>query len=175
MPTRFIKESACTSPNLARLSHGAERCFWRLVTKADDYGRFDANPLVIAGTCFPLIPQVTENDTRLWLEEMVKASLIKLYRSNDRRFGTFLGWDRHQVKRASKSKFPPPPTVVRSRKQMLASVSENKQPQANASVFGSNRIRSSYSDNRIRSSEANGPQPIGVILEQHKDQIIKAQ
>ena len=55
MPSRVIRESALNSPTLAKLSHGAERLFWRLTIIADDAGRFDAHPTVVKARCFPLL------------------------------------------------------------------------------------------------------------------------
>src|SRR5437899_2293748 len=54
MPSRIIRESATTSRSLNQLSDAGERIFWRLVTVADDHGRFDADPVVLLAKCFPL-------------------------------------------------------------------------------------------------------------------------
>ncbi len=109
MPNRMIRDSARTSPTLAKLSHGAERCFWRLTTSADDYGRFNAEPGVIRGLCFPaMLAKVPERLVTAWLTELRLAPLISCYRVGDKHVGYFLTWDRHQRTRAKDSKFPPP-------------------------------------------------------------------
>ena len=43
MPNRIIKESICTSENIAALSMGAEVLFYHLIVKADDYGVYFGN------------------------------------------------------------------------------------------------------------------------------------
>src|SRR5437879_4265860 len=75
LPRRYAKESALTSPNLAQLSAGAERLFWRSMVKADDYGRFDADPEIVRGGCLPKVPCSLE-EVAGWLQEMAKARLI---------------------------------------------------------------------------------------------------
>ena len=108
MPNRDIKESARTSPTLAQLSHGAERLFWRLTTFCDDYGRFDASPIVVRTACLPLVPRVTDKDVRAWLNEFGRANLARFYCAGDRVFGYLVSWSRHQRIRNKMSKFPDP-------------------------------------------------------------------
>ncbi len=40
MPSRILKESICTSENLATISAEAEVLFYRLIVKADDFGLY---------------------------------------------------------------------------------------------------------------------------------------
>ena len=54
MPSRIIKESITTSESLSEVSAEAERLFWRLVVKADDFGLYYGNPRILASMCFPL-------------------------------------------------------------------------------------------------------------------------
>jgi hypothetical protein len=76
MSNRMIRESALTSPTLARLSHGAERTFWRLTVVADDFGRFNAEPSVVRARCFPLLLEaVKDRAVARWLDEMRAAEL----------------------------------------------------------------------------------------------------
>ena len=46
MPSRIIKESITTSESLDGISDEAERFFWRLVVKADDFGLYHGNPKI---------------------------------------------------------------------------------------------------------------------------------
>ena len=46
MPSRIIKESITTSESLSEVSADAERLFWRLVVKADDFALDPKNPRV---------------------------------------------------------------------------------------------------------------------------------
>ena len=52
MPSRIIKESITTSESLSEVSADAERLFWRLVVKADDFGLYYGNPRILASMCF---------------------------------------------------------------------------------------------------------------------------
>jgi hypothetical protein len=111
MPNRMIRESARTSPTLAKVSHGAERCFWRLTTLADDFGRFNAEPSVVRALCFPtMLEKVPQRHVAAWMDELRSAGLIRCYRVGDKHVAAFLTWDQHQRTRAEKSKFPDPPS-----------------------------------------------------------------
>ena len=129
MPSRIIRESCRTSPTLAQLSHGAERLFWRLTTIADDYGRFEADPRILKGSCFSVVDSVTIGHCRRWLEEMIKADLVLTYNINGKEYGYFLTWSKHQRKRPSKSKYPDPP-------QLAATRGESPQPAAVVIGYG---------------------------------------
>ncbi len=167
MPTRYLKESINTSHNMAELSHGAERMCTRLITRADDYGRFDAHPEVIKGGCFPLVKNATIEDIVGWKKELAQWKLVRYYRINGREYGYFITWEKHQGKpRAKQSKFPDPPIPVGIRRQVRALVRKPGHPQAD-----SPGIRSSVSEssNRLRSSipeVRSGPQPIRAVIQQ---------
>lgn len=107
MPTRFIKESCRSSKNLDRVTDFEERLFWRLITTADDFGRFLADPELVRSACFP-------RRERLPLQKLVDAlaglqrnHLITLYSVKDRQYGQFCTFEEHQGKpRSRKSKYP---------------------------------------------------------------------
>lgn len=110
MPTRYIKESARTSRNLWAVSDFSERLFWRLITTADDFGRFMACTLIVKSTCFPLVDSMKASRVERALEEMAHCELIQLYQVGDRRYGVFVNWEKHQGEpRAKHSKYPNPP------------------------------------------------------------------
>jgi hypothetical protein len=110
MPNRIIKESALTSRDLDLLSDGAERLFWRMTVTADDVGRFDADPRVVLAKCFPLrIDRLKSATSSRWLTELVSAGIVKLYSVDDRVYGFFPSWGKHQRIYGLKSKFPEPP------------------------------------------------------------------
>jgi len=115
VPTREIKESSLTSQTLAALSHGAERCFFRLTLVADDFGRFEADPELIRSRCYPrMLDKVKPAHLAGWLHELVVADLIRLYeaettKSPRRAYGYFPTWLKHQRQRAKWSKYPAPP------------------------------------------------------------------
>lgn len=111
MASRIIRESSRTSPTLAKLSHGAERLFWRLTTYADDWGRFEADPEIVRGACLPTVSGVTTKHVQAWLAELSKG-LVRFYAVNERQYGVFLTWFKHQRKRDGQAKHPDPPAEV---------------------------------------------------------------
>ena len=115
MPNRIIKESARTSRTLNKLSPEAERLFWRLLTVADDYGLFEAEPDLLLSTCFPLKVSTLKSTTvEQWFDELLHVRLVGCYDDGERVLGQFLTWENHQQIRAKRAKFPlPTPETIR--------------------------------------------------------------
>jgi hypothetical protein len=109
-PNRIISESCRSSKTLDQLSAEAERMFWRLTTVADDFGRFMADPALMATACFPLKvgTQGIVKDVGAWYEELEIVRLVQTYRIGERLYGFFVTWDDHQSRRAKYSKYPDP-------------------------------------------------------------------
>ena len=109
MPNRIIWEKCRTSPTLANISADAERLFWRLMTTADDFGRFEGETDVIRAACFPKqLDQYSHKKVDQFLAELVQEGAVALYTANGRRYGHFLQWGEYQRTRAEKSKYPEP-------------------------------------------------------------------
>ena len=109
MGNRIIKESCRTSDQLNQLSDGAERMFWRLVTVADDFGRFEADPITLKALCFPrMVDTLKTPKVKGWIDEFLAVGLIKLYQVNGKTYGFFHTWEKHQRRRAQFSKHPAP-------------------------------------------------------------------
>ena len=109
MPNRIIKESICTSEDIAGLSMGAEILFYHLIVKADDYGVYFGNEQIIKNTCFPLkSTEIKLKQVESWMNELIKAGLIFAYIAEDgKKYIQFVKWAKHQQIRAKKSKYPP--------------------------------------------------------------------
>lgn len=114
MPNRIIKESICVSKSLSETSILAQDLYKRLITYADDYGRFNCDPTIILARLFPReMDWLFEDEIWDCILELCSVSKIKIYRVNDRRFtydlfGYFPFWNEHQRVRDSKTKCPPP-------------------------------------------------------------------
>ena len=108
MPNRIIKESICTSEDVAKLSMGAEILFYHLMVKADDFGVYFGNEQIIKNTCFPLkSSEIKLKQVESWLNELIKAGLIFAYIAEDgKKYIQFVKWSKHQQIRAKKSKYP---------------------------------------------------------------------
>ena len=109
VPNRIIKESICTSEDIAGLSMGAEILFYHLIVKADDYGVYFGNEQIIKNTCFPLkSSEIKLKQVASWLNELINAGLIFAYVAEDgKKYIQFVKWAKHQQIRAKKSKYPP--------------------------------------------------------------------
>jgi uncharacterized glyoxalase superfamily protein PhnB len=111
VPNRMIRETILTSPTLDQLSGDAERLWHRLTVVADDFGRFDADPRVILARCFPLkTDELKSNKVSYWFQQLLDTGAVVTYSVNNRSYGQFVNWSKHQRKRASHSKFPDPPS-----------------------------------------------------------------
>lgn len=108
MPNRIIKESICTSEDIAGLSMGAEILFYHLMVKADDFGVYFGNEQIIKNTCFPLkSSEIKLKQVESWLNELIKAGLLFAYVAEDgKKYVQFTKWAKHQQIRAKKSKYP---------------------------------------------------------------------
>jgi hypothetical protein len=136
VPNRIIKESICTSENLNQLSPEAENLFYRLIVKADDFGCYFGNVKIIKNTCYPLKSDaIKDKQISARLNELVNAGLVILYQTVDgKQYIKLAKWDKHQQKRAKRSKYPVPEadgaTIISSAiicNQMQANVPENRE------------------------------------------------
>ena len=111
MPNRILKESINESLSLSETSFFAEDLYKRLITYADDYGRFNADAQIILARLYPReIGIVSESDIEGALTELIGAEKIAFYTSDARReiYGCFPRWAEHQNIRTVKSKYPDP-------------------------------------------------------------------
>lgn len=129
MPSRIIKESITTSESLSEVSADAERLFWRLVVKADDFGLYYGNPRILASMCFPLDPP-KEQKIRAWLSELVAAGMVGTYTASEdgKQYLKLMSWDKHQQQRAKKSKFPLPVSFDNTCNQRKGNQMKSKVP-----------------------------------------------
>lgn len=107
MPNRIIKESICTSDSIDALTAFEEVVFYRLIVNCDDFGRLDARPKVLVAKLFPL-KDMKPSDMEAALQSLVSAGLITLYQVDGKPYLQMNTWDRHQTRRANKSKYPGP-------------------------------------------------------------------
>lgn len=70
MPMRLVREGIITSERVNMLSEGAELFYRRLMSRADDYGRFEANPTLLRAALYPLrLDRITDADVKRWMAE----------------------------------------------------------------------------------------------------------
>lgn len=103
---RTIKPEFAESESNGRLSRDARLLFILLISHADDYGRFRANPRWLANTLFPF-----DDDARglieAWLDELDGAGKIRLFRVKGDSYGDIPKWAEHQkVDKPGKPRLP---------------------------------------------------------------------
>ena len=134
MPNRIIKESICTSKSIDKLTPEEEIFCYRLIVNADDYGRFDADPVLLRSRLFPRrTDKIKLEQIDKWLHSLAAtAEMIVLYTHNNKPYLQFANWEEHQQIRAKKSKFPAP----NDEGSVLIAFDINcNQPTANVPVF----------------------------------------
>ncbi len=120
MPSRILREGIISSPRIDRLSMGAELFYRRLMSVADDHGRYYAEPATLVGACWPTTPEkVCAVDVKQWLSECCASDvqLISIYENKGRKYLQMT--DFRQQTRA-KSKFPDPDNHLLSTREASA-------------------------------------------------------
>lgn len=108
MPNRIIKESIRTSEDVNRMTDFQFRLWVSLITYVDDYGRGDARPEIIKGSCFPLRDRITKKDIEAALEALADIGCVSLYEVDGKPYLYFPTWESHQRIQTKKSRFPAP-------------------------------------------------------------------
>lgn len=111
MPNRILKESINESRDLTSCTFFAQDLFKRLITYADDYGRFNADPQIMIARLYPRELSIVDiSDLMDAIIELVGVGKIAFYTAHPRHevFGCFPKWDEHQRIRDSKKKAPDP-------------------------------------------------------------------
>lgn len=106
MATRIVREGVLSSEVINSLSERAELFYRRLMSVADDYGRFWAHPKILHANVYSLrLDQVSEADVKQFLSECVAAKVVMLYGD-----GKYLEIPKFGQQTRTKSKFPTPTT-----------------------------------------------------------------
>lgn len=111
MPNRILKESICESRSLSHCSTFAEDLYKRLITYADDYGRFNADTQIMLARLYARDMQsISEDDVIDGLVELAGEGKIQFYTAQPRHevYGCFPSWAEHQRVRESKARCPDP-------------------------------------------------------------------
>lgn len=106
MPNRIIKESICKSDTLNHLSAEAEVFFYRLLVNCDDYGRFSADPDLLASLLYPRKRSLRSSTVKKWLQEVANVGLVIIYKHGGDMLLQVRTWDQHQQIRNKRSKYP---------------------------------------------------------------------
>lgn len=125
MPDRIVRAGILTSDSVNSLSWAAECFYRRLMSVADDYGRYDGRPSILRASLYPLkLDRVSERDIETWLRQCEAAGLVTVYTVDSRQYLEILKFD--QRLRALTSKWPPPPTSADIRPRMTTDAAESE-------------------------------------------------
>ncbi len=104
--SRMIREGFLDSEKVAALSWRTECFFHRLLLVADDYGLFDARPMVLRTRLFPLhLDKVSNQDIQDCLHETEGAGLVRVYCVGGKDYVQIINFGQ---RRQSKPRFPLP-------------------------------------------------------------------
>jgi hypothetical protein len=107
MPDRVVRQDILTSDPVNMLSWAAEVFYRRLMSLADDYGRYEARPSLLRASLYPLkLDRVSEPDVVKWMGECSEAGLVRVYTVNAKEYVEIQKFG--QRLRAMKSRYPPP-------------------------------------------------------------------
>ena len=108
MPNRIIKDSIAKSEKVSGLTDFQFRLWVHLITYVDDYGRGDARPAIIKGSCFPFRDRMTNKDIEKGLADLAGAGCVGLYTVDGKPYLYFPNWEQHQRVRTKVSRCPSP-------------------------------------------------------------------
>ena len=144
MPSRILREGIITSERVNSLSVDAELFYRRLMSVADDYGRYYAHPGILRAACYPLrLDSVSEQYVKQALSECVACGVLVLYGG-----GKYLQMVDFRQQTRAKSKFPQPTDV-----ELLSKC------EANALVFGVGVVSEVGGVGVVESGKQDGPPP----------------
>lgn len=109
MPTRILRDGILESEAVCSLGWAAEVLYRRVMSVADDYGRFCYSATLLRAKCYPLqVDKVSDADVLLWLHEIEAAGLVRLYAVAGKQFLEVVKFGQQ---RRTKSKHPGPPDI----------------------------------------------------------------
>lgn len=108
MPNRILKESICYSGQIDRLTFFEEVLFYRILVNCDDFGRLDARPEFLRSRCFAVKQRVSRPAVDSALDKMEEIGLICRYYAEEQVFLQVTGWEKHQIVKVRKARYPAP-------------------------------------------------------------------
>ena len=109
MPNRMIREGILSSDKVNKVTWAGEVFFRRLMSVADDFGRYDGRAEIIRAALYPLrLDKVSAADIDKWKAECAQAGLVSCYHVDGKEYLQID--DFGQRMRSKKSRYPPPLT-----------------------------------------------------------------
>ncbi len=147
MPNRILRDGIIESERVNQLSPGAELFYRRLMSKADDFGRFHANLNLLLAACYPLqLDRVSLTNVREWLTECGESpSLVREYSVDGKNYIEINNFG--QRTRSVQSKFPDPPLTIDREARTTAARASNTSPSSSPKNVSEKRTTSPRDDN----------------------------
>lgn len=106
MPQRFLRPGITNSEAWNAVSWASQSLFIRLLTLVDDFGRYDARPVLLRSHAFPVSETITVEQVEEMCDELTEQRLIQVYSHQGKEYLQIQKW----TERARcASKFPAPP------------------------------------------------------------------
>lgn len=132
MPQRFLRPGITASRKWNSLDWFGQSFYIRLITLVDDFGRFEADSLVLRGLCFPLGDMSAQPVDLTTIvrscEQMFSLGLVVFYKKDGKEFLQVTNWQERA--RSERSKFPPFDNTC---EQMFANVVKCSLPKSSSS------------------------------------------
>lgn len=157
--SRMIREGFLDSEKVAALSWRTECFFHRLLLVADDYGLFDARPMVLRTRLFPLhLDKVSNQDIQDCLHETEGAGLVRVYCVGGKDYVQIINFGQ---RRQSKPRFPLPPgdgdspcnTVIRGSSRETTVI--HREPRNSTAYTETKSKTETYTDKQENNAEGN--------------------
>lgn len=157
--SRMIREGFLDSEKVAALSWRTECFFHRLLLVADDYGLFDARPMVLRTRLFPLhLDKVSNQDIQDCLHETEGAGLVRVYCVGGKDYVQIINFGQ---RRQSKPRFPLPPgdgdspcnTVIRGSSRETTVI--HREPRNSTAYTETETKTETYTDKQENNAEGN--------------------
>ena len=124
MPNRYVREDAIQSRRVNKLSWQAEVFYRRLINKVDDFGLYDADPVLLRANLFPRqLDKVSEADIIKLLDEVQDAGLLEVFSADGESFLMMFRWEKG---RAKETKYPRPPNDLCERMKTYEYICKHK-------------------------------------------------
>jgi len=109
MPQRFLKPGLTSSRKWEKCTWQAQSFYVRLLTLVDDYGRYDADPVLLRSHAFPLREDIRVETIDKLSEETSLAQLVIYYQFSGKRYLQLTNWSERA--RSSHSYYPSPESL----------------------------------------------------------------
>lgn len=104
MPQRFLKPGIISSKKWDSCSWTAQSFYIRLLTLVDDFGRYEAEPVLLRSQCFPLREDLRTDQVQKLMLEIQANQLAHFYKLDGKVYIQLTNWT--ETPRSQRSRYP---------------------------------------------------------------------